>query len=60
MGLGKEKDGPNDKASNVDREGVYRLNPGISKTTFIEFFGFIPVMRASCAKIRKNNKRNML
>lgn len=32
----KEKDGPNDKASNVNRIGVYRLNLGISKNTFNE------------------------
>ena len=38
----KEKDGPNDKASNVDREYVFRLNLGISKSTFSEMFGAIP------------------
>ncbi len=38
----KEKDGPNDKASKVNREGIYRLNLGISKKTFIEMFGSIP------------------
>ena len=38
----KEKDGPNDKASNVNREGIFRLNLGISKTTFTEMFGAIP------------------
>lgn len=38
----KEKDGPNDKASNVDRDGIYRLNLGISKTTFISLFQKIP------------------
>lgn len=43
----KEKDGPNDNASNVDRDGVYRLNLGVSKTTFIEFFGAIPTRPAA-------------
>ena len=38
----KEKDGPNDKASNVNRPGVYRLNLGISKQTFKNLFGEIP------------------
>ena len=38
----KEKDGPNDKASNVDRPGVYRLNLGISKQTYQTLFGEIP------------------
>ena len=38
----KEKDGANDKASNLNREGVFRLNLGVSKTTFIELFGEIP------------------
>lgn len=38
----KEKDGPNDKASNVNRADVYRLNLGISKVTFTNLFGAIP------------------
>ena len=38
----KEKDGPNDKASNVNRPDVYRLNLGVSKDTFREMFGDIP------------------
>lgn len=38
----KEKDGPNDNASKVDREGVFRLNLGISKHSFVELFGSIP------------------
>lgn len=40
--LFKEKDGSNDSASNVNRSGVYRLNLGISRSTFIEMFGLIP------------------
>jgi hypothetical protein len=38
----KEKDGDNDKASNVNREGVYRVNIGLRKETFREMFSFIP------------------
>lgn len=35
----KEKDGPNDKASQTDRDGVFRLNLGLSKPTFRTLFG---------------------
>jgi hypothetical protein len=38
----KEKDGPNDKASNVNRANVYRLNLGLSKNTFKTMFNDIP------------------
>ncbi len=38
----KEKDGENDKASNVNREGVYRVNIGLRKETFRNLFSFIP------------------
>jgi hypothetical protein len=38
----KEKDGPNDSASNLSRPGVYRLNIGISRETFTTLFGPIP------------------
>lgn len=38
----KERDGANDSASHVDRDGVYRLNLGLSKPTFRERFGDIP------------------
>jgi hypothetical protein len=39
----KEKDGKHDSSSRLDREEkYYRLNLGVSKKTFIEFFGFIP------------------
>ncbi len=38
----KEKDGPNDKASNVNRPNVYRLNLGLSKSTFKAMFNDIP------------------
>lgn len=38
----KEKDGNNDKSSNLNREGIYRINFGIKKNTFINQFEFIP------------------
>jgi hypothetical protein len=38
----KEKDGPNDKASNLDRDGIYRLNLGISKQSYERLFGVKP------------------
>ncbi|WP_239673203.1 DUF6194 family protein [Mangrovibacillus cuniculi] len=38
----KEKDGANDRASQLNREGLYRINLGISKTSFIKLFGEIP------------------
>lgn len=38
----KDKDGENDKASKLDREGVFRLSIGISKETYLDHFGRIP------------------
>jgi hypothetical protein len=38
----KEKNGENDKASSLDRKGVFRFNFGISKSTFLELFSAIP------------------
>lgn len=38
----KEKDGDNDKGSDLDREDVYRVNLGIRKKSFAEMFGEIP------------------
>lgn len=38
----KEKDGENDRASCLDRKGVFRLNFGIFKTTFLKLFEEIP------------------
>lgn len=35
----KQKDGENDRASNLDREGVWRLNMGVSKGAYFELFG---------------------
>ncbi len=43
----KEKDGPNDKASNLNRTGVYRLNLGVSKPTFGALFGALPTRPAA-------------
>lgn len=38
----KEKNGDNDKASDLDREGVFRLSIGISKETYEKHFGSRP------------------
>ena len=38
----KEKNGENDKASGLDREGVFRLSIGISKETYEKHFGNRP------------------
>ncbi|WP_430448721.1 DUF6194 family protein [Rhodophyticola sp.] len=35
----KEKNGDNDKASGLDRDGVWRLNMGVSKGAYFELFG---------------------
>lgn len=35
----KQKDGDNDKASNIDRDGVWRLNIGLAKPTYQSLFG---------------------
>lgn len=38
----KDRDGLNDKASYLDREGIFRMNFGISKKTFVSLFNSIP------------------
>ena len=38
----KEKNGDNDKASGLDREGIYRLSIGISKESYESLFGTRP------------------
>lgn len=38
----KESDGQNDKASNLDRDDVYRLSFGLSKKTYEKLFGIKP------------------
>ncbi|MFN8949126.1 MAG: DUF6194 family protein [Alphaproteobacteria bacterium] len=35
----KQKDGNNDKGSSIDREGVWRLNIGLTKRTYQSLFG---------------------
>ncbi|ABD53794.1 DUF6194 family protein [Jannaschia sp. CCS1] len=35
----KQKDGDNDKASHLDRDGIWRLNIGVTKGTYFERFG---------------------
>ena len=38
----KEKDGENDTASSLNREGVYRLNIGVTKDMYLSLFGGLP------------------
>lgn len=38
----KEKNGENDKASELNRNDVFRFNFGVSKSTFLELFSNIP------------------
>jgi hypothetical protein len=38
----KEKDGDNDKASYLDRDGIFRLNMGISKKRYLSLFQTLP------------------
>ena len=38
----KEKDGDNDRASQLDRPGVYRVNLGPRKQTYVNLFGPAP------------------
>ena len=38
----KDKDGDNDRASNLQRQAVFRLNIGISKPTYRALFGVHP------------------
>ncbi len=42
----KEKDGDNDKGSNLDRDGVWRLNFGVPKPVFQKLFGPPPARPA--------------
>ena len=35
----KESDGENDKASELDREGIFRVSFGVSRTTYGNLFG---------------------
>jgi hypothetical protein len=38
----KESDGPNDKASSLDRDGIYRLSIGVGKKQYQFLFGEMP------------------
>lgn len=38
----KEKDGENDKGSALDRDGIYRVNLGMRKQTFLNMFNAVP------------------
>ena len=38
----KEKDGKNDQASQLDRPGMYRVNLGLRKQTYVNLFGSVP------------------
>ena len=38
----KEKDGDHDKSSRLDRPGVFRVNLGVRKDTFVKLFGAVP------------------
>lgn len=38
----KEKDGDNDRGSNLNRDGIWRLNIGVQKTTYVSMFGATP------------------
>ena len=38
----KEKDGKNDQASQLDRPGMYRVNLGPRKQTYVNLFGSVP------------------
>jgi hypothetical protein len=43
----KDKDGEHDKGSNLNREGIFRVNIGLRKSTFINMFGIIPARPAA-------------
>lgn len=43
----KEKDGKNDRASDLNRSGAYRVNIGLRKATFQKLFGPLPARPAA-------------
>lgn len=43
----KSKDGDNDRASRLDRPTVYRLNIGVSKSTYQSLLGAVPARPAA-------------
>lgn len=50
----KTNDGPNDKSSNLNREGIFRLSIGIGKKTYQELFGNIPKRPTKGKTINQN------
>lgn len=38
----KEQDGPNDKASFLDRDGIFRISTGITREEFLKIFPMVP------------------
>ncbi len=51
----KEKDGENDKASMLDREGIYRVSIGLSQNTYECKFGSRPTRPAKGCIIATND-----
>tara|TARA_R110000744_G_scaffold372_10_gene1368 strand:+ start:13533 stop:14000 length:468 start_codon:yes stop_codon:yes gene_type:complete len=47
----KEKNGENDKSSELDREGVFRLSIGVSKNSYEKMFGLRPNRPAKGDKV---------
>lgn len=43
----KEKDGKNDRGSNLNRQGIYRVNLGLKRPTFQKLFGPAPARPAA-------------
>ncbi len=43
----KEKDGKNDRSSNLNRQGIYRVNFGLKRPTFQKLFGPAPARPAA-------------
>lgn len=43
----KEKDGKNDRGSNLNRQGIYRVNLGLKRPTFQKLFGPTPARPAA-------------
>lgn len=50
----KEKDGENDRASQLDRPGVYRVNLGLRKKTYVNYFGSVPKRPAKGGVVKAN------
>lgn len=50
----KEKDGDNDRASNLNRAEAFRVNLGVRKTTFQRMFGKVPARPAAGCVVAMN------